>query len=118
MTKTHTGSSEGIPFACCGEVRTTPFCPLCGKQSAANTTLLGLLRHVEKYARSQRASADSIATEENDRTDSLSRRRRRYAERHKKTAMRWEAWRDALRELLEKAAENGAIEDQRCTRQH
>ena len=73
---------------CCGLIRSTPFCPLCGKDLRPGAPLVSLLRHVAGVAGRTRDTADET-------TGDIKMRRKRL-----KSAEKWKAWRDELSKLL------------------
>jgi hypothetical protein len=87
---------------CCGEVRSTPFCPLCGRKLRGNSPLLELLAHCRAAERGQRTIVTkSLRKSEAWKSDEEKVRfYARRADRAEESATRWKTWGDALAELL------------------
>lgn len=84
---------------CCGEERTTPFCPICGLELQGTRTLYGLLRH----CRTQQAALEvKIADREAfDKREGRSQHPFPSKERQTKNAAeKWKTWADELQKLL------------------
>lgn len=76
---------------CCGKEMTTPYCPSCGKGSSE--PLVTLLAHVRKNATGHRKRVDGWLARNPDSHRS---------EKVRRIAEKWEAWRDALIEVIQK----------------
>jgi hypothetical protein len=74
---------------CCDQEVTTPFCPQCGQPASP---LEELYQHVAKTAKMQRSILESD--------------RRAFpqspSEKREAKVVKWELWRDSLRELIDK----------------
>jgi hypothetical protein len=75
---------------CCGEVRSTPFCPMCGKSLIEHQPLFSLLAYCRTQGKKQESRTGSAQERGKDRDA-------RDAAKH---AERWKVWGDALAELL------------------
>ena len=90
---------------CCGEYRTTNFCPECGIQ-LDGSPLRSLLRHIEgvrvRLKKEQETTVAKIASLKADGEVDRARREKVWGERRLTALERWTQWRDALKELMEK----------------
>ncbi len=86
---------------CCGQPCSTKFCPHCGETMALDP-LVRLLRHI----RGTQATAERTATKyeeyanETDREAWSRESCLRKASRSRRTAQKWQAWGEALAEVL------------------
>lgn len=85
---------------CCGEKRTSNFCPDCGKK--LNTSpLVDLLAYCFSAAEKQRQSAETAKQNAVIRKGNAEAERSlKTSQRMDRTADKWQAWADALAELL------------------
>ncbi len=83
------------PIECCGEERNGNFCPQCGKQLRSITPLVSLL----DYVRISRASA-----EKNHKAYKKRAEERGLKEPPPTKVRKWQAWEEALKEILKKEA--------------
>lgn len=89
---------------CCGQDRTTPFCPDCGEPVAANP-LVTLLRHVRSHVESQ---ATRIASEEAASEANLHGNgdwHQRNADRVRKAQGKWCVWAVELEKAIARLKE-------------
>lgn len=100
---------------CCKEECATAYCPHCGKAICVDP-LKGLLRHVAAHAKAQASRGtgpfdcsdlEKFSTE----SDSSFRRRKERVGRNRESRARalrkWESWRDALVEMIERDTAEG-----------
>jgi hypothetical protein len=92
---------------CCGKVRESPFCPICGKRLMnADLPLIELLtycRHSEQRLRKTVETWNRKAGEETD--TSFGESYARDASKLSLTVERWKRWGDALADILAKVDE-------------
>lgn len=88
---------------CCGESRSTPFCPMCGKKLKAKAPLRSLLSHLRSTAETKRKQRAGIENE--IRRQQLNGKDVAYQERCLESNIRstekWDAWADELERLIE-----------------
>lgn len=72
---------------CCDQERSTPYCPMCGKQLDQRPPLRGLLAH----CRTQQNAGERQKRE----------RSGRLAESAQRSINKWKAWGDQLQQLME-----------------
>lgn len=79
---------------CCGETRSTPYCPMCGSEVESEASaLIQLRRHVVRNAKRYRGEADDLLrTYPNS---SMTRTR-------DKAAKKWASWLEALDSVIAK----------------
>lgn len=82
---------------CCGEERTTPFCPMCGRDTTDTSPLGELLAHVRKHAKASAA----FARNEQAR---LGREDTEYIKKLLRTRDRWMLWSQSLAEMISRDA--------------
>lgn len=81
--------SETIGTACCGSQHASKYCPDCGRKLIADRPLEGLMKHV----RTQCLKMASL---------------KKYGHSPRpEIVAKWEAWRDALKQLLADRNANG-----------
>lgn len=88
---------------CCGQERTTAFCPDCGRELQQGS-LQGLLRHVEGHLKTLNTTIDRYGTSAVGTEfagDELVQRRRRSLERKIRCRDKWQRWATELRLLLD-----------------
>ncbi len=88
---------------CCGAMHSTPFCPLCGTDLASEVPLVGLLKHVNKQATIARKTADGFrqrSAQNADQSEFRVARATRRCSRLDAMAVKWEAWRAELSEVV------------------
>lgn len=73
---------------CCGAMRTTPFCPQCGKGLVPESPLIVLLGHIAGQASRLQKKADSNIRRPDSGTT------------YEAAAAKWESWRVALSEVI------------------
>lgn len=78
---------------CCGEDRTTPFCPTCGKQLGSAGNLNSLMRHIRKQV---------------DRLKGTEPRRGNFVGN---SQIKWECWAEALEAMIARDAERSEQSD-------
>ena len=79
---------------CCGEERTTAYCPDCGKHLGQASPLHQLLSHVRQRIKSQLSEIGSWNTHSPNNEGTAKR---------KKTVAKWQAWADALVEAIKQS---------------
>ena len=81
---------------CCGEHRTTPFCPQCGKPITASLcSLLAYLRKMQAQCEQQAEARKQRAVEMKRGADAP------FVVRRVNAATKWKAWADAVEKSLE-----------------
>jgi hypothetical protein len=93
---------------CCGTRCETPFCPHCGRAVGPARPLRDLLAYLRRRAtdchrraaRQREWIADRERTTGPERTEADRRRSEAVLARREATATRWQAWHDALAELV------------------
>lgn len=87
---------------CCGGLRITPFCPLCGK-NLTETPIIGLLAHCQKQKEISETAYRRLVC--NGKTNSSDERKReresKYFESRRRQMLKWKSWAEALAELLQ-----------------
>jgi len=76
---------------CCGQERTTRFCPECGKQVSDSSGLYGLLAHCRKSAQHAQKESESWDAHDPERP---------AAKRSKVNAAKWKTWVDVLEKTI------------------
>lgn len=98
---------------CCGEERSTRFCPECGSRLRQLGTLRDLLAHVSQRASHERAIQDNLErllAEPNGQNDPEWLKKR--VQQHLPHVLKWESWRNSLATLLD---QGGTTERQDIT---
>ena len=88
---------------CCGENRTTPFCPQCGRTL---DVLNQLLEHVRFNAKAQRVRVEALINDEERHQEKSTEGKyvqSKYVQKRVGTTQKWEAWAEALEQLLNKS---------------
>ena len=101
-------SREGVPMKCCGEERTTPYCPMCGSEMMV-APAQGLLRHIRKSVQSQQKritnARRSVAAGAYGAPNSADNTK--FLERRRANLEKWLSWQRVLEELIEFAHKEG-----------
>jgi len=92
---------------CCGEDRTTPFCPMCGKQLRQPHPLDSLVKHCQVTSKGQRSQAENYRRQaENYRRQAKTPDEEKaawfdsLADAADKKASKWERWATAIEKLI------------------
>ncbi len=86
-----------LKMKCCGEERTTKFCPACGKK--LEHPLCALHRHLDGIVKIDAAKLDTIKKDMKERDTNPAIHSKRVA-RVEKTLAKWTLWRDAVHDAL------------------
>lgn len=84
---------------CCGEERQGNFCQECGK--AMGSTLNTLLRYVTSHAQTGRKRHETRKQHFEKQEGGLTDRGTRHLDAIEKTALKWEGWQAALKEVMQ-----------------
>jgi hypothetical protein len=99
-----------VNIFCCGEVRTSLYCPDCGK-ALADTPILSLLAHLRAVAKSRRSEAARLRREATYRGKQgkadVEAEFLDGASRVDRVAEKWEAWAAAVEALMNPSREGG-----------
>jgi heme oxygenase len=99
---------ETVTEQCCGRLRTTAFCPDCGKKMKQESPLNELRKHcVDKHRiavidvnKGKTALEMTLMAKNGDTRDYDVRQCTRYVQNKEKIALRWKRWVDALDAIL------------------
>jgi hypothetical protein len=101
-----------LTVVCCGENRSSPFCPQYGRCLRRRDDLDGLLAHVEDKARSLRTAIanDTRRAERLEASGDVrnAKHRRSLVAGNARNLPRWESWARELRSLLERCGDQAA----------
>ncbi len=88
---------------CCGEDRTTPFCPQCGDDLRPEHPLVELHDHVQRTARAAYLLLQRFQeyAEEKDRPESQKDHYWQKANQTRERFAKWQAWADALESAIQ-----------------
>ena len=78
---------------CCEEMHSTPFCPLCGRALAPEVPLIALLQHITSQSTRLRRQVSLIDPQSHG------------YDKYKRSAGKWESWRVALTEVVNRNKE-------------
>ena len=88
---------------CCGKLRTSKFCPDCGKLLAESHSLVTLLRHCEQQAISQEKALKTAGKKLGQGPDDQ-RWFEDYSKCKQEAIDKWRLWATLLRKLIESSA--------------
>lgn len=91
---------------CCGEPRTTPFCPECGKKLPVPHPLWALVKYLRRCAKAQKTAAERGRRHAAD--DDPRGRNARRVSAASAAAAKWGCWADLLENLLVNVPHNPA----------
>lgn len=86
-----------VQTECCNETRTTPYCPMCGKQLKADKPIHGLLAHVRRHVKQLKGELEKLEARD---YSGYPDRKRILLSRARKASERWQAWETELVELI------------------
>ena len=97
--------SDHKPVACCDERHTSPFCPSCGKKLRERSAVDEILCHFATTIKKHRTCLRTLR-ENLEKPGAETRKIQRRIEGTQEGIEKHERWRDALRELRERAEAN------------
>lgn len=86
-----------LKMKCCGQERTSKFCPECGKK--LEHPLCALYRHLDNVVKIDDAKLQTVKKDTKARDANPEIHKRRIA-RIEKTLAKWVSWRDAVRNAI------------------